>query len=79
MTNILYRIRSGNGTLEDIETLTGVANGIGITPGTTICGLADGAAWPVKNALTKFRKDFEDYITSKATTIKPAEAVMLAH
>ena len=26
------------------------ATSIGIMPGTTICGLADGAAWPIKNA-----------------------------
>ena len=31
-------------------------------PGTTICGLADGAAWPLKNAIRKFRDEFEDYI-----------------
>ena len=31
-------------------------------PGTTICGLADGAAWPLKNALAKFRGELEDYI-----------------
>ena len=35
---------------------------MGLTPGTTICGLADGAAWPVKNAITKFRGELEDYI-----------------
>ena len=35
---------------------------IGIIPGTTICGLADGAAWPIKNAIRKFRDEFEDYI-----------------
>ncbi len=39
-----------------------LANNMGIMPGTTICGLADGAAWPVKNALAKFRAEFEDYI-----------------
>ncbi|MBU4399057.1 MAG: NADH-quinone oxidoreductase subunit F, partial [Planctomycetes bacterium] len=31
-------------------------------PGTTICGLADGAAWPIKTALAKFRDEFEKYI-----------------
>ena len=31
-------------------------------PGTTICGLADGAAWPIKNAIAKFRGELEDYI-----------------
>ena len=39
-----------------------LANNMGIMPGTTICGLADGAAWPIKNALAKFRAEFEDYI-----------------
>jgi NADH-quinone oxidoreductase subunit F len=35
---------------------------MGIIPGTTICGLADGAAWPGKNAITKCRAEFEEYI-----------------
>ncbi len=62
MTKILARIRRGQGELSDLDQLLEIANGIGITPGTTICGLADGAAWPVKNALTKFRAEFEEYI-----------------
>ena len=37
---------------------------MGIIPGTTICGLTDGAAWPVKNAIKKFRGEFEEYIRS---------------
>jgi NADH-quinone oxidoreductase subunit F len=64
MTKILDRIRQGHGELSDLEQLLEIANGIGIMPGTTICGLADGAAWPVKNALTKFRGEFEEYIKS---------------
>ena len=28
----------------------------------SICGLADGAAWPIKNAINKFRGEFEDFI-----------------
>ena len=39
-----------------------IADSIGIIPGTTICGLADGAAWPIKNAIRKFRSEFEDHI-----------------
>ena len=27
-----------------------------------ISGLADGAAWPIKNAIRKFRAEFEEYI-----------------
>ncbi len=58
----LKRIKSGGGRLEDLDILRSLAQNMGIMPGTTICGLADGAAWPVKNALDKFRPEFEDYI-----------------
>jgi len=64
MTKILARIRRGEGELSDLDQLAEIASGIGIMPGTTICGLADGAAWPVKNAMTKFRGEFEEYIKS---------------
>jgi NADH-quinone oxidoreductase subunit F len=62
MRKILQRFRSGQGTERDIELLQELCGTMGIIPGTTICGLADGAAWPVKSALTKFRQDFIDYI-----------------
>jgi NADH-quinone oxidoreductase subunit F len=78
-TKILERIRSGRGKLEDIDLLLEVANSMGIIPGTTICGLADGAAWPVKNALTKFRGEFEEYIRSGRRSVTPADALMAAH
>ncbi len=61
---ILQRIRAGQGTLSDLDTLTEIAQSMGTIPGTTICGLADGAAWPIKNAIQKFRGDFETYIKS---------------
>ena len=59
---MIERIRTGKGRLRDLELLLEIGNSIGIIPGTTICGLADGAAWPIKNALTKFREEFETYI-----------------
>ena len=62
MMKITDRIRRGHGRLEDLNVLLDVANSIGIIPGTTICGLADGAAWPVKNAVTKFRAEFDELI-----------------
>jgi len=62
MLKIMERFRRGKGRLEDLDILMEVANSIGIIPGTTICGLADGAAWPMKNAITKFRSEFEEYI-----------------
>ena len=42
-----------------LDILIEVADRMGIMPGTTICGLADGAGWPVKTAVRKFRAEFE--------------------
>ena len=67
MTKILDAIRAGRGKLEDLDLLLEVADSMGIIPGTTICGLSDGAAWPVKNAIMKFRGEFEEYITQRPT------------
>jgi NADH-quinone oxidoreductase subunit F len=59
---MLNRIRAGRGRLYDLDLLLEIGDTIGIMPGTTICGLADGAAWPMKNAIRKFRDEFEEYI-----------------
>ena len=63
-TKILERIRDGRGKLSDIDLLLEISSSIGTIPGTTICGLADGAAWPMKTAINKFRSEFEEYIKS---------------
>ena len=62
MLKIVERIRRGQGRREDLDILEEVADRIGIMPGTTICGLADGAGWPVKTAIRKFRPEFESYL-----------------
>jgi NADH-quinone oxidoreductase subunit F len=59
---MLERIKAGKGRLRDLDLLLEIGDTIGIIPGTTICGLADGAAWPIKNAIRKFRAEFEEYI-----------------
>ncbi|HJN11663.1 MAG TPA: NADH-quinone oxidoreductase subunit NuoF [Pirellulaceae bacterium] len=59
---IMQRIKAGRGRLIDLDLLLEIGDNIGIIPGTTICGLADGAAWPLKNGIRKFREEFEDYI-----------------
>jgi NADH-quinone oxidoreductase subunit F len=74
MFKIADRIRRGKGRIEDLDILAEVGNGIGIMPGTTICGLADGAGWPVKNAIKKFRDEFEEYIRSGRKVETPALA-----
>jgi NADH-quinone oxidoreductase subunit F len=79
MTRILERIRTGQGKIEDLDLLMEVAGSMGIIPGTTICGLSDGAAWPVKNAIQKFRSEFEEFIRTGQKLHGPAEALMAAH
>jgi NADH-quinone oxidoreductase subunit F len=59
---MLERIKAGRGRIKDLDLLLEIGDSIGIIPGTTICGLADGAAWPMKNAIRKFRDEFEQYI-----------------
>jgi len=72
MYKTLKRMKAGGGRVEDLDILLQLANNMGIIPGTTICGLADGAAWPIKNAIAKFRPEFEEYIR---THQDPAYAV----
>jgi NADH-quinone oxidoreductase subunit F len=64
MLKITDRMRRGQGRREDLDILIDVADRMGIIPGTTICGLSDGAGWPVKTAIRKFRREFEEAIKS---------------
>src|SRR5262245_25917488 len=79
MSKLSARIRAGRGKMEDIDLLLEVAGSMGIIPGTTICGLSDGAAWPVKNAINKFRPEFEEYIRSGRNSVTPAQELMMVH
>lgn len=74
MLKIVDRIRRGAGRLEDLAILDEIGKSIGIIPGTTICGLADGAGWPVKNAVQKFRPELEEYIKQGKKSAAPALA-----
>ncbi len=74
MHKILNRIRAGHGEIRDLDLLAEVAGSMGIIPGTTICGLSDGAAWPIKNAIKKFRPEFEEYIKSGRKSVDPIPA-----
>jgi NADH-quinone oxidoreductase subunit F len=62
MLKMVDRMRRGQGRVEDLKILHEIGSSIGIIPGTTICGLADGAAWPVKNIVTKFRAELEEFL-----------------
>jgi NADH-quinone oxidoreductase subunit F len=61
-TRILERIRDGQGTMEDLDTLMGIAENM---TGTTICVLSDSCATPVVSGIKKFRSEFEALIHGK--------------
>ncbi|MGJ1205910.1 NADH-quinone oxidoreductase subunit NuoF [Sphingobacterium lactis] len=59
MEKILWKIESGQGSMEDIDLLWEVQRRI---EGNTICPLGDAAAWPVAAAIRHFRDEFEWHI-----------------
>ena len=59
---MIRRIRTGEGTHEDLDRLKSVADRI---EGRTICALGDAAAWPVQSFLKHFRHEFEAMIPRK--------------
>jgi NADH-quinone oxidoreductase subunit F len=61
-TKILERIRDGQGTMEDLETLLDTADNM---TGTTICVLSDSCAVPVISGIKKFRSEFEALIQGR--------------
>jgi NADH-quinone oxidoreductase subunit F len=62
MTKIVERIRDGQGTMEDLDTLLSLADNM---TGTTICVLSDSCAVPVVSGIRKFRSEFETLIHGK--------------
>ena len=56
---LLCRIERGDGYTNDLDMVLEIAGSMGIIPGTTICGLADGNNWAVKTIVNKFRDEFE--------------------
>jgi NADH-quinone oxidoreductase subunit F len=59
MYRILCRIEEGDATSKDLDLLLELAGSMGIMPGTTICGLADGNNWAVRTIINKYRDEFE--------------------
>jgi NADH-quinone oxidoreductase subunit F len=56
---IMRRIVDGHGAVQDLDDLLAIAGGM---EGNTICVFADAAAWPIQSYITKFRREFEQYI-----------------
>ncbi len=62
MYRIASRIASGAGRIEDLDLLEEVAGRMGMMPGLSICGLPDGATFPVRGIVRKFRSELEEHI-----------------
>ena len=58
MRKILDRIVDGMGRASDLEMLMELEKTMGIMPGTTICGLADGTSWATRTFINKFYDEF---------------------
>ncbi len=79
MHKMLNRIVAGFGRPADFDLLLEVGLSMGSMPGTTICGLADGANWAVKTFLQKFPQDFKSRLKPeqvRGVTLTPAGAVV---
>jgi NADH-quinone oxidoreductase subunit F len=61
-TKIVERIRDGQGTMEDLDTLLEIAENM---TGKTICVLSDSCAVPVVSGIQKFRGEFEALIQGR--------------
>lgn len=59
---VLKKIKSGNGTMQDIDLLYEMAGNIGTR---TICPLGDAAAMPIESFVRKFRHEFEAYVKAE--------------
>ena len=57
-SKILDRIVDGGGRAKDLDMLMELEKTMGIMPGTTICGLADGTAWATRTFINKFYDEF---------------------
>jgi NADH:ubiquinone oxidoreductase subunit F (NADH-binding) len=79
MHKILNRILDGLGRAKDLEMLMELEKTMGIMPGTTICGLADGTAWATRTFINKFYDEFAAVcpeeivvpITMKRASLRP--------
>ena len=66
MNKIAQRIKAGAGRSLDLDILAEVTENMGMMPGMSICGLPDGAVFPIRTVVRKFRAEFEKYIAAQS-------------
>ena len=65
MWKMTQRLRAGAGRVCDLDLIEEVATNMGMMPGLSICGLSDGAAFPLRMLVQKFRKELEQRIAAQ--------------
>lgn len=66
MYKIARRVAEGAGRMEDLDILLQTARNMGMMPGLSICGLPDGATYPIETVVKKFREELEGHIRAQA-------------
>jgi NADH-quinone oxidoreductase subunit F len=59
---IAARIAAGAGRIADLDLIVEITRNMGMMPGLSICGLPDGAAFPIRTIVEKFRGEFEQHV-----------------
>ncbi|MEP0842226.1 MAG: NADH-quinone oxidoreductase subunit NuoF [Phycisphaerae bacterium] len=62
MYKIAQRIAAGAGRNADLDLLVELTANMGMMPGLSICGLPDGAVYPIRTIVQKYRGEFEELI-----------------
>jgi NADH-quinone oxidoreductase subunit F len=70
---ILHRIESGEGRMQDLDTLLSICDNM---KGRTICVLSDAAAMPIEAFIKKYRAEFEQHVTQKGCPLRAAPVLV---
>jgi NADH-quinone oxidoreductase subunit F len=76
LNKVVNAIKSGNGSLQDVDTLCKIADNM---KGRTICALSDAAALPVLSFVPKFRSEFEFYIREGKSQVRGISYAQMHH
>jgi NADH-quinone oxidoreductase subunit F len=67
IAKVADRIAAGAGRIADLDLISELTFNMGMMPGMSICGLPDGAAYPIRTIVQKYRAEFEAHIRREST------------
>lgn len=77
MYKIAARIARGAGRIADLDLLVEATRSMGMMPGLSICGLSDGAAYPIRTIVEKYQDEFEEHIRQQEAGYEEKELARL--